>query len=123
MKHKQEVYLDLDGTEVVAGIVVTSWGCGPTMPSWNYAGDPGEPPEWYVDWIEVNGVFLAPWAYMPFWQALYTEFILIRQPIRTNPRWQELSDYVDQFLNDNPEEFEYPEPDDYDDYDPRDWRD
>jgi len=34
-----------DGEEGLVEYKVTSWGRGPTMASWNYPGDPGDPVE------------------------------------------------------------------------------
>lgn len=40
--------------DVLVEFDISSWGSGPTPASWNYAGDPGEGPEFEIThvWIE-----------------------------------------------------------------------
>lgn len=97
-----------DGRFIEASIVIESYGCGPTMPSWNYAGDPGEPPEWYVKTIDINGERVPDRVYKSWWSALKSE-LTMSDPTTTNPEFQTLSDAVDSWLCDN-YDFEPPEP-------------
>jgi len=97
-----------DGRFIEAEIVVTSWGCGPTMPSWNYAGDPGEPPEWYVKTIDVDDERVPLRVYKPWLAALVSEMKCI-DPTIPNPEFEALSEMIDSWVIDN-HDFEPPEP-------------
>lgn len=44
-KSMEDSTVSVNGLEFFVEYTIESHGCGPTMPSWNYAGDPGESPE------------------------------------------------------------------------------
>jgi len=130
MRHTEDFEITLeDGRYMFFQISVTSWGTGPTMPSWNYPGDPGDPPEWDIDFIEVadaparlrddpdyervpNKRYIKPW-----WRELWA--MLRGRPItEPNPEWAALAQIADEHVENN-YDFEPPEPDyDYWERDP-----
>lgn len=122
MRHTEDFEITLeDGRYMFFQISITSWGSGPTMPSWNYPGDPGDPPEWEIDFIEIADAparlrddpdykripvarYITPW-----WRELWA-MLRCRPITEPNPEWAALAQIAEKHVEDH-YDFEPPEPD------------
>lgn len=122
MRHTEDFEITLEaGRYMFFQISITSWGSGPTMPSWNYPGDPGDPPEWEIDFIEIADAparlrddpdykripvarYITPW-----WRELWA-MLRCRPITEPNPEWAALAQIAEKHVEDH-YDFEPPEPD------------
>lgn len=127
MKHTEDFEIELDDGRFLYFIIeISSWGCGPTMPSWNYAGDPGEGPEWEIAALDIapdeRAAKLADYKRVPvltyigpWWRELWAT--LMCEPItRLNPEWMALEKIATAYVEKH-YDFVPPEMDYFEDYD------